>query len=51
MPAKQVERLTRQIGNERVAERNAEVAAFQQLPLAEKHQTPAAVPYQRGKTA
>jgi hypothetical protein len=41
--AKQVERLTRQIGNERVAERNAEVAAFQQLPLAEKHQTPAAV--------
>ena len=39
--AKQVERLTRQIGNERVAERNAEVAAFQELPLADKHQTPA----------
>jgi hypothetical protein len=41
--AKQVERLTRAIGNERVAERNAEVAAFQKLPLADKHQTPAAV--------
>jgi hypothetical protein len=42
--AKQVERLTRQIGNERVAERNTEVAAFQELPLADKHQSPAAVP-------
>jgi hypothetical protein len=41
--AKQVERLTRQVGSERVAERNAAVAAFQQLPLADKHQTPAAV--------
>jgi hypothetical protein len=38
--AKQVERLTRQIGGERVAERNAELAAFQELPLASKHQTP-----------
>lgn len=43
VPAKQVERLTRQIGSERVAERNALVAAFQELPLADKHQTPAAV--------
>ena len=43
VPAKQVERLTRQVGSERVAERTAEVAAFQQLPLADKHQTPAAV--------
>lgn len=39
--AKQVERLTRQIGGERVAERNAVVAEFQELPLADKHQTPA----------
>ena len=41
--AKQVERLTRQAGSERVAERTAAVAAFQELPLADKHQTPAAV--------
>jgi len=41
--AKQVERLTRQVGSERVAERNAAVAAFQELPLADKHQTPAGV--------
>jgi len=41
--AKQVERLTRQVGGERVAERDGEVAAFQQLPLADKHQTPASV--------
>jgi hypothetical protein len=40
--AKQVERLTRQIGGERVAERTAAVAAFQELPLADKHRTPAA---------
>jgi hypothetical protein len=43
VPAKQVERLTREIGSERVAERNVEVAAFQKLPLAEKHETPAAL--------
>jgi hypothetical protein len=41
--AKQVERLTRQVGSERVAERNTAVAAFQELPLADKHQTPAGV--------
>jgi len=41
--AKQVERLTRQVGSERVVERNTAVAAFQELPLADKHQTPAAV--------
>lgn len=41
--AKRVERLTRQVGSERVAERNAAVAAFQELPLADKHQTPAGV--------
>ena len=38
---KQVERLTQQIGSERVAERNAAVAAFEALPLTDKHQTPA----------
>jgi hypothetical protein len=37
---KQVERLTQQIGSERVAERHAAVAAFEALPLAQKHQTP-----------
>lgn len=41
---KLVERLTRQVGNERVAERDAAVAAFEALPLADKHQTPAEVP-------
>jgi hypothetical protein len=41
--AKQVERLTRQVGGERVAERDEAVAEFQQLPLADKHQTPAGV--------
>jgi hypothetical protein len=40
---KQVERLTEQIGNERVGERNEEVAAFTALPLAEKHQSPVGV--------
>lgn len=38
---KQVERLTRQIGSERVAERNTAVAAFAKLPLVEKHESPA----------
>lgn len=41
--AKQVERLTRQIGGERVTERDQAVVAFQKLPLADKHQTPAGV--------
>ncbi len=40
---KQVERLTQQIGSERVAERDQAVAAFAALPLAEKHQPPAEV--------
>ena len=37
---KQVERLTRTIGNERAEERTAAVAAFEKLPLADKHRTP-----------
>lgn len=41
--AKQVERLTRAIGGERVAERTAAVKAFEALPLADKHRTPADV--------
>jgi hypothetical protein len=41
--AKQVERLTRRIGQERVAERDAEVAAYQALPLVEKFAVPAGV--------
>jgi hypothetical protein len=41
--AKQVERLTRAIGGERVAERTAAVEAFEALPLADKHRTPAGV--------
>jgi hypothetical protein len=41
--AKQVERLTRRIGAERVAERDAAVAAYQALPLAEKFAAPAGV--------
>ena len=43
MTTKQVERLTEQIGNERVGERNEDVAAFAELPLAEKHQSPIGV--------
>jgi hypothetical protein len=39
--AKQVERVTRRIGAERVAERDAEVAAYQDLPLVEKFAVPA----------
>jgi hypothetical protein len=41
--AKQVERVTRRIGAERVAERDAAVAAFQALPLAAKFAVPAGV--------
>jgi hypothetical protein len=40
MPTKQVERLTRGIGTERVAQRDAAVAAFQALPLAKKFDSP-----------
>jgi hypothetical protein len=39
--AKQVERVARRIGEERVAERQAEVAVFQALPLVEKFVAPA----------
>jgi hypothetical protein len=39
--AKQVERVARRIGEERVAERQAEVAAFQAMPLVEKFTAPA----------
>jgi hypothetical protein len=41
--AKQVERVTRRIGAERVAERDAQVAAYQALPLVEKFAVPAGV--------
>jgi hypothetical protein len=41
--AKQVERLTRRIGAERVAERDAEVTAYQALPFVEKFAVPARV--------
>jgi hypothetical protein len=42
--AKQVERLTRRIGEERVAERDARTSAFQALPLAEKFDAPPGAP-------
>jgi hypothetical protein len=41
---KQVERIVHRIGAERLAERQAAVAAFQRLPLAQKYATPAGVP-------
>ena len=41
--AKQVERVTRRIGAERVTERDAAVAAYQALPLVEKFAVPAGV--------
>jgi len=41
--AKQTERVTRGIGRERVAERDAAVAAFAALPLAEKFRVPPGV--------
>ena len=41
---KQVERLTRAIGHERLAERTAAVQEFQDLPLAEKFAVPEGVP-------
>jgi hypothetical protein len=40
---KQVERVTKRIGQERVAERNAAVVAYQALPLVERKAVPAAV--------
>lgn len=43
VPAKQVERLTRALGSERVAQRDAAVAAFEELPLASKFEAPAGV--------
>jgi hypothetical protein len=43
VPEKQVERVTERIGGERVAERQAEVAAFQALPLTAKFAAPAGV--------
>ena len=43
IPPKQVERVTERIGGERVAERDAAVAAYQALPLAEKFAAPAGV--------
>lgn len=41
--AKQVERVTHRLGGERVAERDAAVATFTALPLAEKFDVPAGV--------
>lgn len=43
VPAKQVERVCQRIGNERVMERDEAVAAYQELPLTERKQTPAGV--------
>src|SRR5262245_46906545 len=40
VPAKQVERLTRGVGTQRVCQRDAAVAAFQTLPLAERFDAP-----------
>lgn len=42
--AKQVERVTKHIGQERQAERDAEVKAYQELPLVERKGVPAGVP-------
>jgi hypothetical protein len=43
VPVKQVQRLTQRIGEERVAERAATVAAYEALPLVEKKATPTGV--------
>jgi hypothetical protein len=43
VPTKQVERLTRTIGGERVAQRDEASAAFQALPLTQKFDAPAGV--------
>lgn len=43
IPTKQVERLTRAIGSERVAQRDEAVACFEALPLVQKFDAPAGV--------
>jgi hypothetical protein len=43
VPAKQVERVTKRIGQERVEERDEAVAAYQQLPLSERKSVPEGV--------
>lgn len=43
VPTKQVERATKRIGQERVAERDAAVEAYQALPLVERKSVPAGV--------
>jgi hypothetical protein len=43
VPTKQVERVCQRIGSERVAERDAAVAAYQELPLTERKATPLGV--------
>jgi hypothetical protein len=43
IPEKQVERVTERIGHERLAARQAAVAAFQALPLASRFQVPPGV--------
>ncbi len=44
IPVKQIERLTRQIGEERLAERTCQVAAWEKLPLSERENTPGPPP-------
>jgi len=44
IPVKQVERVTKQVGEERTAERAAEVATWEKLPLAERESTPVLPP-------
>ena len=44
MPVKQVERVCKRIGAERLAEREAAVKAYQALPLTERKGVPAGVP-------
>lgn len=44
VPAKQVERVTRRIGQERQAERDQQVEAYQKLPLVERKRVPEQVP-------
>ncbi|HEV3262076.1 MAG TPA: hypothetical protein VG013_34815 [Gemmataceae bacterium] len=43
VPVKQVERVSKRIGQERVAERDAAVTAYQKLPLVERKGVPAGV--------
>lgn len=44
VPAKQVERVAKRIGTERVEERDAAVEAYQALPLTKRKEAPAGVP-------